>query len=102
MKNEKPFNIKLKEISIFEHSPDFDVVKIGVDSKDLHKLNENIKKKMTTTVKFPYNPHVTIAYVKKGSANHLIGNHVFAGKVLKVNEIIFSAKSGVKTKIHID
>ncbi len=104
--NEKPFNVKLGKTSIFaadsggrEDKP-YDVVKIDVDSPELHRLNKLIADNTDVTDTFPtYEPHVTIAYVKKGQGEKYIGNTAFEGKTIPFNSIAFSSKSGEVVEI---
>lgn len=58
--------IDVKSITHFE-TPDYDVVKFDVDSKQLHALNKMATDNFEYTTDYPdYHPHMTIAYVKKG------------------------------------
>jgi hypothetical protein len=63
----KPVEVVLKSISHFEN-PLYDVVKFDIDSPRLHRLNEIFSKFPNTQKYGAYNPHATIAYVKKGLA----------------------------------
>lgn len=63
-----PFDIQVRGISIFENE-NFDVVKFDVDSPELRKLNE-IFSNLPNHDEYPtYNPHMTMAYVRKGMGN---------------------------------
>jgi 2'-5' RNA ligase len=65
LSNFKKPKIKIKDVSLFEPS-DYDVLKFGVESEEMNKLNKQLKK-LPHTNSFPdYNPHCTIAYIKKG------------------------------------
>jgi hypothetical protein len=73
----KPFKVKLGLVSLFEN-PKFDVVKVDVDSPELHQLNRAISEAIPCKDTFPdYHPHMTIAYVKKGTGRALNGKNVF-------------------------
>ncbi len=73
-KGTKPFPIFLGSISLFTTSPDFDVVKIDVESPELRRLNKRISAAFQCKDTHPdYHPHVTVAYVKKGTCDHLDG-----------------------------
>ena len=100
VKKIKPFHIKLGKISKFE-GVDYDVIKVDVVSSDLFKANKELAK-LPHTSKYKYSPHCTIAYVKKGSCDHLLGQEMFKGLVIPVKEITFSSKKGNKTKIKLD
>jgi 2'-5' RNA ligase len=87
----KPFEVRLGLINAFKDNDKYDVLKIEVESGDIEKLHYDIAKSIKNENTFPtYHPHVTIAYVKKGSMDHLIGNEDFKGKTFKVNSIVFS------------
>jgi uncharacterized protein (TIGR02996 family) len=73
-----PIKINLGKISLFHNKEkEFDVVKVDVDSPDLKRLNklitDNIEHHSTHD---SYIPHSTIAYVKPGSGDSLVGQHV--------------------------
>ena len=97
----KPFDITLGKVSKFE-SNDYDVLKIDVKSDYLHTLNAEFKK-MDYTSKFDkYVPHCTIAYVKKGSCDHLLNKNHFEDKKISINSLTFSSAYGRKTKITLN
>jgi len=95
-----PFEIELGEISKFE-SGDYDVLKIGISGDDLHDANKSLRELDYTSNYNEYRPHCTIAYVKKGSCDDLLGNKDFYGKKITVNEVVFSPAEGDRTKIKI-
>jgi len=91
----------LKKISKFS-SPTHDVIKIAVDSPSFTSLNKKLKT-LDFSSDFPnYKPHCTIAYVKKGKCDDLIGNNQFLNVKIKFDSILFSDPSGRKTKIDIN
>lgn len=65
---QKPTTVKVTGISTFssEDKP-FDVVKFDIESKELSRLNKKLQKLPNTNTFPEYNPHMTIAYVKKGT-----------------------------------
>ena len=80
----------LDSISIFS-SDEQDVVKIGVTSPDLHRLNKLIANTFDNTETHPvYVPHVTIAYVKPGEGKKYVGRSDFEGKKIILEEALFS------------
>ncbi len=88
--------LKFNHISIFEN-PKFDVVKFTIRNKSLEKMNKMFKV-LPYTNDFPkYEPHATIAYVKKGEGSKysqtLKGDLEFK---LKPNHIIYSKADGTK------
>ena len=63
----KPFEIRLGRVSLFTTNEDFDVVKLTVDSPGLRELNRQVAAACPNEDKYPtYQPHCTLAYVKKG------------------------------------
>ena len=72
--------------------PEYDVIKIDVESKSIRKANELVSELDHEKLYPKYHPHCTLAYVKKDSCNHLIGNDYFKGKKLK-GKLVFSNKS---------
>lgn len=101
LKNQKPFEIKLGKISIFDTNPDYDVLKIEVESDILRKLNDKLKDLPYTNSFKSYKPHCTIAYIKKDKCKDLIGNKTFYGKKFKIKELTFSGRDNKKTKISL-
>lgn len=67
----KPFPVVMGVVSLFTTNPKYDVVKISVESPQLHILNKMLSA-LPNADKYPdYSPHITVAYVKKGSSDHL-------------------------------
>jgi len=59
--------LELNTLSVFEND-EYDVLKFEVVSKELTDLNSKMKSKFNhTNTHTGYNPHVTLAYVKKGT-----------------------------------
>lgn len=84
--------LKLGKVSRFE-CPEYDVLKLAVESPDLVALNERLMREFgneVTSSKWAYNPHVTIAYVKKGTNKYLDGNKTFEGREIRVRQLLYS------------
>jgi hypothetical protein len=96
--NIKPFHIRFGKISKFEGT-NYDVIKIEVIGSDLIKANKMIARLPHTNKFKTYSPHCTLAYVKKGSCDHLLGKEVFKGLTIPVNSITYSSKTRKKTKL---
>jgi 2'-5' RNA ligase len=98
-----PFEIRLGLVTMFKDSDKHDVVKIDVESAELQKLNLEIREKIPNNNKYPtYAPHVTIAYVKKGKGDRVLGSDPFQGTIFKVTHIVFGSSgssSGEKVEI---
>ena len=98
----EPFDIKLTGVGLFR-SEKYDVVWVGVESPGLHALNRDISAQVPVRDTFStYNPHVTVAYVQKGTADHLKGQQVIQqeGKLgsqspekatFQATEVVFSS-----------
>lgn len=97
-----PFDIVLDKVSLFTNNFKYDVVKIDVKSKSLHKANELLMNKVAHSNRYKsYVPHVTVSYVKKGSGKKLSGDKTFAGEKINVDNIVFSSSNGKKTPIKL-
>lgn len=91
IKETKPFEVRLGLINAFKDNKKYDVIKIEIESGDLEKLHYELRDRIHNENTFPtYNPHVTIAYVKKNSCDRFIGDETFKGKTFKVKNIVFS------------
>lgn len=75
----KPPMMTLGRVSRFECA-EYDVLKVDVKSPDLIKLNAKLAEQFSTDIvpsEYAYHPHLTIAYVKKGTCRDLDGNTDF-------------------------
>jgi len=92
----KPLKVTLDKISKFDTDKNFDVIKIEVNSDDLNKMNKEIRDKIGDPGNtFPdYKPHLTIAYVKKGSADDLVGSDEFDGQEVELDLYNYSHPDG--------
>ncbi|RDJ35478.1 MAG: hypothetical protein DWQ19_11725 [Crenarchaeota archaeon] len=89
---------KLGVVSKFE-SPEFDVLKLEVESDSFRLLHRKLKT-LKFTSDFPtYRPHCTLAYVKKGSCDHLLNNQDFNNIKIGFNSVLFSPAMGQKVPI---
>jgi 2'-5' RNA ligase len=96
------FEIKLKSISIFTNNAVFDVIKIEATSPSLNYFNNLLKNNVNNTQYFNnFQPHVTVAYIKKGRCSDLCGNTDFKDVKWTVNTVIFSSKNGDRTPIRL-
>jgi len=100
----EPFQIIVTGISYFENE-EFDVVKLDVElTKNLKRLNRYMKelpyeKSVQFGSKDNYIPHITIAYVKKGTGKKY--KKIFDEKIyLVANKLVYSDKN--KNKITLD
>lgn len=108
LKGEKPVEIELGKTSVFKGSEKkipgtdkpvpYDVVTVKVKSSDLKRLNKKLTEGSENTTTFPYDPHVTLAYVKAGEGEKYAGRTDFEGQKYTFNGVTFSPadKSGKK------
>lgn len=95
--DEPPITVTLGATSFFpgSESGNGDVVKIDVDSPDMHRLNAKIAEALKTTDTHPtYTPHVTVAYVKEGKGQQYSGDETLKGRTITLDSIRFSTKDG--------
>lgn len=95
-----PFVVaKLGSVSFF-HQPDQDVLKIEVESPQLQSINKALREYLGEAniepAKYPYNPHLTLAYVKPGACAQLEGNDRFNGYVHLLKNMTYSEPNSVK------
>lgn len=92
--------IKIEGIGIFENE-EFDVVKLNViPDGGLQQLHEMISE-LPNSDQYPeYKPHITIAYVKKGSGKKY-EDPSFAREVSEISEICYSMPDGSKEYFEI-
>lgn len=94
LKDFGPVELTLGKTSLFENA-DGDVLKVEVDSPDLHRLNKLISRVVPTHSTHPtYIPHATIAYLKRGRGKKYAGDKSVAGTKIHVDSVTFSGKKG--------
>lgn len=94
----KEYDIVLTDISKFECEK-FDVLKCAVKSKALKDTNKEIVDKFETHSEYKdYNPHMTIAYMKKGMADKYLKKILDKLILLKAKNFNFSYFDGDKDK----
>jgi 2'-5' RNA ligase len=94
--------IEIKNISSFENSDLYDVLKFDVKSSDLTKFNKEFAK-LPHTNEFDYHPHITICYVKKDKASKYIKKlkDKFDLNVV-VDKIVYSKSDGTQKDYKIN
>lgn len=94
-----PAKIELGKVDKFSQS-DYDIVKVNLKSRDLEVIHEFFSENFPNTQAHNvYRPHLTVAYVKKGLAEGLVGNMDFVGKVSELLDFIYQTKS--KEIVHL-
>jgi 2'-5' RNA ligase len=95
-----PVKVVLGKTEVFTNPYKFDVVMIEAQSDDLVQLNLILQEKVSFSNKYPiYNPHVTIAYVKKNKGWKHRGISLWEGKEFTCYYAVFSSKNGIKERI---
>lgn len=104
VENFGPIEAKIKCVSFFrKDGKDYDVLKFDIVSDDLSRLRAAVEKELPATDEHPdYHPHMTIAYLKRGTAekyvNDLAKNDIH-GKTVVFDTVSFSDKDSTKTDI---
>jgi 2'-5' RNA ligase len=101
LKDQKSVKLKLGKISAFIDNGEYDVIKIDVNSPNLHKLHKLLKSLPHCDSHPKYIPHVTLAYVKKGKGKRIIGNGIFDGEIIESDKLTFNSFNGEKTEIKL-
>jgi 2'-5' RNA ligase len=102
LSREHPVRARLGETSIFpaKNASGSDVVKVDVESPDLHRINKAIADALPHTDTHPtYRPHVTLAYVKPGEGTKFAGNKALDGQEITLDHISFSKRDGSQVDI---
>ena len=95
-----PMVLRFGPVTLFTENPEFDVVKVEVESNELRSLNGRLAALPGSDNSRPfYNPHLTIAYVRKGAGSKYIGAGPLTGQSVTVNQLTFSDPDGNKTAV---
>jgi hypothetical protein len=88
-----PVKCKLGKVSKFANDGK-DVIKIEVISEDLSKLHQALGDTFANYEEFDkFEPHVTIAYVRPGEADSILGKKIFGDHEIILNEFDYSIAS---------
>ena len=98
VKQRGPIMYQFGELSIFRNE-NFDVLKLSVESQDLHDLNAHLSILPHTNSYPDYCPHLTIAYMKPGTADKYIGRCGLEKQEGLAKEVIYSSPSRKQTGI---
>ena len=93
---------KAYNLSLFENEK-FDVLKFGIESKDLHALNKEVCENFQHTNNYPdYKPHCTVAYLMPGTGRYYTKlKSELLGEEFTSNRFIFSNKYSDKVYITV-
>ena len=91
LKEQPPVYVKLGPISKFRDvSDEFDIIKIEAYGEDMQEFNKAIDKAFDAKKGHKrYLPHITLAYVKKGACDSLVGNKHFKGLKFEGSRFVF-------------
>ncbi len=97
-----PFYVTMGKVEKFKQDI-YDVLKISiVPNSNLTSLHSVIKNTIENVYEFPsYEPHITLAYVKSGTCEDLIGNDTFEGIQIQIERLDFSMSDGSLKSIYI-
>lgn len=99
LKDFGPITLTLGKTSLFEND-DADVLKVDVDSPDLHRLYQLIGRVVPTHTTHPdYRPHATIGYLRKGKGKKYAGDKALVGQKLTFDSVLFSGKKGTRISL---
>lgn len=104
LKGEGPITATIGKLSVFPagETGDYDVVKLDVDSPELHRLNKKVADAVPHTDTHPgYTPHITVAYVKPGEGAKYAGKSLVGvtGQTVSLDTVQFSDTKENKTPI---
>lgn len=97
-----PVTLLFGKINKFEKNG-FDCIHVEIESDYLRQLNSLITENIQCTTKFSdYRPHITLAWVKSGSCDHLIGNDFFSMLSDTIDEVLFANVDGEEYFISLE
>ncbi|MGC4052870.1 MAG: 2'-5' RNA ligase family protein [Paludibaculum sp.] len=104
LSNVPPVRVRMGKTSLFpEGEPGKgEVVKVDVDSPDLHALNQLVKDTVDTEDTHPtYTPHATLGYVKAGLGKKYEGDTFLEGQEASFDHILVSTRDRQKIPIRL-
>lgn len=90
-----PVSFTLGKMSVFDN-PDYDVLKVSVSGADIHAVNKKLKALPNENTFPDYQPHLTLAYLKKGEGAKYVGDSRFEGKKLAFDSLTFSPPNEIR------
>lgn len=89
-------------ITAFMTKPDYDVLKIDIESPELLRLHYILRNNLENDNSYPdYQSHLTVAYLKKGQALKYIGDDNFRYRTFVTPVIQFSPPNAEKIEIRL-
>jgi hypothetical protein len=99
---QSPITYRVGPTSLFPatESAPYDVLKMDVESDDLHNANRRLSDSLAHTTTHPtYRPHVTVAYLKPGMGAKYVGKKLVHADPRTASSILFSSRDGTRTSI---
>jgi|ERR1700722_2272858 len=98
-----PISFTLGSISIFPDTGDGEVVKVDVGGDDLHALHAYLADHLPhVQTQDRYAPHITLGYLRAGTAEKYVGPSGLEGESLAVRRVIFSNRDKVKHSLPLE
>jgi 2'-5' RNA ligase len=103
IKKYKPIKLKVSDIGMFE-TDKYDVLKLDIKpTKELLKYRDDLISTTKNTQSYPeYHPHMTLAYVKKGTGKKYLKKLKFNFNEFEFDTIIYSDHKYNKKKIKLE
>jgi 2'-5' RNA ligase len=96
----EPFDVELREVSLFDNKPEYSVVKVDIESPGLVELNGWLTKNCTVEQTYPeYHPHMTLCYALKEAAPNCVFDNPYLGKRIRIEAMEFSHRDGSKIRM---
>lgn len=99
---QRPVRFRLGKVSVFsgaDSGRDYDVVKVDVDSPDLHVLHRLLGTLPHTDTHPEYKPHATVCYVKRGLGQRVADRMGSVGLKGQSGVVMFSDRDRNQTEI---
>lgn len=94
--------MRLGAVTLFEaEGRDYDVLKVDVESPDLHRMHWRLGALPHTDTHPEYHPHATIAYVKAGKGRAYMDRMAVLDVSAAASEVVFSDQDGQKSTISL-
>lgn len=101
IEDEPPARVRFGRTDYFS-APNYDVLYVSVDSPDLARLNQLLTDNLAnTTTHNTYTPHVTLAYLKSGTAEKYLQTNPLEGLQMVFDTIEFRDRVGSLTNIEL-
>lgn len=96
-----PIPLRLGAVSLFTSNPEYDVLKLDIDSPTLHELHWRLGVLPHTDTHPIYFPHATIAYVKAGKGTGYVERMAVLDVTAYVDSVVFSDAAKRKSTISL-